>query len=92
MSSDKKFSYESLQDAASIGIFLGAITEGMNSGRIMLSTADEHIEFMPRGLLRLLVKARKKGVANKITLKIEWSGKEEIEVAKPLTVGRLLGG
>ncbi|MDR1397789.1 MAG: amphi-Trp domain-containing protein [Desulfarculales bacterium] len=88
MSSDKKFEYESLQDAGSIGTFLTAITEGMNNGRVLLSTADEHIEFIPRGLLRFLVKARKKGAENKITLKIAWNSKEEIEIAKPLTVGR----
>jgi amphi-Trp domain-containing protein len=86
MNSDRKFVYESLQDARSIGTFLAAITEGMSNGHIMLSTSDEHIEFAPRGLLKLFVKARKKGAENKITLKIEWSSKEEI--GKPLTVGR----
>jgi amphi-Trp domain-containing protein len=72
MAAEKKFIFESLQDIKSISSFLEAVTEGMQTGKILLSSSDECIEMHPNGLLHLSIKAKKKGSNNKISIKIEW--------------------
>ena len=87
MSTEKKFSFDSLQDAEGIGTFLEALIEGMRKGHILLSSADDKVEMYPKNLLRFSLKARRKGINNKISLKIEWKDRQEDAAIKTLYVG-----
>ena len=76
MSTEKKFSFESLQDSTSIRKFLEALTQGIEKGTIHLSSNEGSIDMIPNGLLNFSVKAKKKGHENKIALKIVWNDKK----------------
>jgi amphi-Trp domain-containing protein len=88
MAAEKKFVFESLQDVKSICSFLDAITDGMTTGKIILSSSDEHIEMHPQGLLQLSIKAKKKGNINKIGLKVQWKDSTQKTQTNVLSVGR----
>ncbi len=88
MSSEKKFIFESLQDATSIGTFLEAITDGMRTGHILLSSSEDQIEMHPKGLLTFSLRAKRKGTSNKISFKVEWKDRQEDATIKTLFVGK----
>ncbi|MDR2055341.1 MAG: amphi-Trp domain-containing protein [Desulfovibrio sp.] len=88
MAAEKKFIFESLQDIKSICSFLDAITNGMKTGKVMLSSADECIEMHPSGLLHMSIKAKKKGGNNKIGFKIQWKESSSQEQNITLSVGK----
>lgn len=70
--SEEKFVFDSLQDSETIKAFLASLTEGFEKGSITLSTNGDAIELKPDGLLNFIVKARKKGTENKLSIKVEW--------------------
>lgn len=88
MSSEKKFVFESLQDAESIRTFLQSLVNGFESGTIKLSTNGDNIELHPEGLLNFTVKAKRKESGNKINIKIGWkdSNGYESPSAKTLNI------
>jgi amphi-Trp domain-containing protein len=88
MAAEKKFVFESLQDIKSICLFLDAIADGMKTGKVVLSSADECIEMHPSGLLHLSIKAKKKGSNNKIGLKVQWKETSSPEQSNMLSVGK----
>jgi amphi-Trp domain-containing protein len=88
MAAEKKFIFESLQDVKSICSFLDAITDGMKTGKVVLSSSDECIEMHPTGLLNMSIKAKKKGSNNKIGLKIQWKETFSQEQNNMLSVGK----
>jgi len=69
---DEKFVFDSLQDSETIKAFLASLTDGFEKGTITLSTNGEAIELKPDGLLNFVVKARKKGAENRLSIKVEW--------------------
>lgn len=75
MSHDRKFSHESLQDKETIKQYLQAVQEGLDKGRIVLSSLEDEIELQPRGLLKLTLKARRKGESSRLQIKIQWEDK-----------------
>ena len=70
--SEEKFVFDSLQDSKTIKDFLTSLTEGFDKGSITLSTNGDEIELNPEGLLNFMVKAKKKGAENKLSIKVEW--------------------
>lgn len=72
MASNSDFEFESLQDAQSIKVFLENLMEGIAKGTILLSTAQEQMELLPRSPMRFHVKARQKKDEGKISIKISW--------------------
>lgn len=72
MANEKKFTFESIQDNQTIKDFLGALVEGFEKGRIVLSTDADEIIMNPCGLLNFVVKAKKKGGESKISIKVGW--------------------
>ena len=72
MSSDQKFEFESLQDTVTIKDFLQSLVDGMDKGRIVLSSEGDEIELTPSGLLNFKLKAKKKSSGSKMTMKISW--------------------
>ena len=79
MASEKKFVFESLQDADTIRTFLQSLVDGFESGTIRLSTNGDEIELNPEGLLNFTVKAKRKAGSNKINIKIGWKDSEADE-------------
>ncbi|MBG0788955.1 MAG: amphi-Trp domain-containing protein [Desulfovibrionaceae bacterium] len=69
---EEKFIFDSLQDCRTIKDFLASLTDGFDKGSITLSTDEDAIELCPMGLLNFTVKAKKKGNANKLSIKVEW--------------------
>lgn len=69
---EEKFVFDSLQDCKTIRDFLASLTEGFDKKSITLSTNGDTIDLVPEGLLAFTVKARKKGISNKLSIKIAW--------------------
>jgi amphi-Trp domain-containing protein len=72
MAAEEKFVFESLQDTNSIKDFLKSLTEGIEKGKVTLSTNGDEIELYPSGLLQFSVKVKRKGSDNKMNIKIAW--------------------
>lgn len=70
--SEESFVFDSLQDSESIKDFLSSLTDGFERGTITLSTNGDTIELTPHGLLSFMVKAKRKGSANKLSIKVAW--------------------
>ena len=69
---EEKFVFDSLQDSETIRDFLMSLTDGFDKGIITLSTNGDAIELSPQGLLNFMVKAKKKGNENKLSIKVSW--------------------
>lgn len=80
MAGDQDFQYESLQDTETVVKYLTALTEGFEASQLLLSSEGKKIELRPQGLLKLEVKARRKGNRIKLSLKLDWQ--EESETRK----------
>jgi amphi-Trp domain-containing protein len=68
-----EFKHESLQDLRSIGQYLKAITEGLESGRVELSDDNGQLALFPAGLLNLELRAKRRGNRAKLQLKLTWT-------------------
>lgn len=66
------FSYESMEDAATIRRHIEAVLSGLESGRIALQSEDHALELTPADLLRFRIKASGRAGAGRISLRIEW--------------------
>jgi amphi-Trp domain-containing protein len=72
MADEDKFAFESFQDKETIKDYLGALVEGIEKGRIILTTNGEEMVLHPDKLLRFSVKVKKKGGSCTLGLKISW--------------------
>ena len=86
---DDKFVFDSLQDTETIREYLDSLVQGFESGRILLTTDTKELELNPSGLLSFTVKARKKGVQNKLSIKVTWKEETATEprTTKKLSIG-----
>jgi amphi-Trp domain-containing protein len=66
------FSYESMEDTATIRRHVEAVLAGLESGRIALQSEDRELELTPAALLRFRIKATGRAGAGRISLRIEW--------------------
>jgi amphi-Trp domain-containing protein len=73
---DPTFVHDSIQDRESIVEYLTALTEGIASGSLGLSSDGGEINLTPRGLLRLRVEARRGVYRTGLVLKISWRKEE----------------
>lgn len=77
MTDDGKFVFESLQDRDTIKNYFRALMDGIDKGKILLSTNGEDIELHPDALLRFSVKVKKKGGESSLSIKISWKEKKK---------------
>ena len=70
------FSYESMEDAATIRRHIEAVLAGLESGHIALQSEDHALELTPADLLRFRIKASGRAGAGRISLRIEWRDPE----------------
>ncbi len=80
------FRHESLQDAKTIKGILKALTEGMASGKLSFSDADDSIELHPAGLMNLKITARQEDSLNRVNIRITWQSEEKASGNKSIKV------
>ncbi len=72
MAKKEEFQHESIQDNHTVSQYLQALIDGLESGTIVLNSEDKQIIFHPGDLMEMVIKAKKKGDKNKISLKFSW--------------------
>ncbi len=77
MSQDDKFEFESVQDYQTILKYLQALREGFEQGRIVLNSDGAEICMHPGGFMKFEVAVKKKGLENKLAIKVSWKDKTE---------------
>ena len=77
MSQDDKFEFESVQDCQTIQKYLQALREGFEQGRIVLNSDGAEICMHPCGFMKFEVAVKKKGLENKLAIKISWKDNTE---------------
>lgn len=80
------FRHESLQDAKTIKGILKALTDGMASGKLSFSDADDSIELHPAGLMNLKITARQEDSLNRVNIRITWQSEEKASGNKSIKV------
>lgn len=85
---DEKFSFESLQDPKTIRDYLQSVIDGIDKGRVILSTEGQEIVLHPASLLKFSVKAKKKSDGGKLNLSITWkeSKREALKVGEIISI------
>lgn len=73
MSEIEKFDYEAIQDRESMRQFLSTLIDGIESGKILLSSDKESVLLSPTELIRFTLKAKRKPGKSKIILKLAWN-------------------
>jgi amphi-Trp domain-containing protein len=68
-----EFQHESLQDLKSIGEYLRAIIQGLETGYLDLSDDGGQLVLHPNGLLGLELRAKRKGNRAKLELELSWT-------------------
>lgn len=76
----QKFSYDSIQDVASVKRYLKSIIRSIDEGKITLASEDDCIDLKIRNLLHFSIEARKKGNKNRLTLEMRWTDKKEFQL------------
>jgi amphi-Trp domain-containing protein len=86
--SDERFEYESFQDSESIKAYFQSLVEGLENGRIILSSEGKEIMLRPGPLLKFTVKAKKKDDSCKFSVKITWKEKkkEKLAMGEPMNI------
>ena len=72
MAQEEKFFFESIQDPKSIRDYLQSLIEGIEKGRIVLSTTGDELTLTPPDLLKFTLKAKRKAPTSKLVLKLAW--------------------
>ena len=80
------FRHESLQDAKTIKGILKALTDGMASGKLSFSDADDSIELHPAGLMNLKITARQEDNLNRVNIRITWQSEDNTSGNKSIKV------
>ncbi|MCM0756440.1 amphi-Trp domain-containing protein [Desulfovibrio aminophilus] len=85
---DEKFTFESLQDPRTIRDYLQSVIDGIDKGRVILSTEDQEIVLHPASLLKFTVKAKKKSDGGKLNLAISWKEvkREALKVGETISI------
>jgi len=72
MKDEEKFTYESLQDAGTIGKYLQTLIEGFEKGNIVLKSDEGEFMLHPNDMITFTVRAKKKNEKTKLALKMSW--------------------
>ena len=79
MSSDKRFSHESLQDAKTIKALLTALSKGFAKGEMTLSDEDDALVMKTGDLMTLRIKGERAEGRCSVNLRISWADPEAPE-------------
>ena len=86
MSKSQEFEYESVQSRESIQTFLQSLLDGFTNQRISLKSERDEIVLTPQELLNFTIKAKRKGIKNKLSLKISWKDAEAGKAPGPISI------
>jgi amphi-Trp domain-containing protein len=81
-----KFSYEAVEDAASLVKYLKALTEGFEKGSMHFGRKDLDMVLAPKGLIGFAVEAKAKDGRMKLALKFAWRESVETKETKDDTL------
>jgi len=84
---DKEFAHESVQDRNSVVRYLSAVGEGIEQGRLLLSTNGEKFVLEAPPLLRFDVRAKQKRNRAEIVIKIGWKSHKRSRELKVESAG-----
>lgn len=85
MSEKKEFKHESLEDLESILKYLDEIRNGLKEGTLRLGTEEREVVLQPGTLSELVIKAKKKKNASKLSFKLRWKENVKEEAGVNLT-------
>lgn len=68
----KKFSHISIQDTEAVKLYLKSLIEALEKKQITLSSGKEKMEMAVGDLCRVSIQAKKKGLENKLSIKLNW--------------------
>ncbi|MBN2705053.1 MAG: amphi-Trp domain-containing protein [Deltaproteobacteria bacterium] len=74
--SDKKISYETRGEPATIIAYIKSLVEGLEKGRVILAAAEEEILLYPSEEIDFKVKARVHKGEGRIVFKLSWNQDE----------------
>lgn len=77
MSTEKVFSFASLQDRKTICKYLEVLKEGFEQGTINFSYKDSNLILEPHGLIKLEIKAGLEDKEVRLNLGFRWEEKED---------------
>ncbi len=77
MAQDDKFAFESVQDAQTIQKYLEALRDGFENGRIVVNSDGAEICMHPNGFMKFEVAVKKKGLENKLAIKVSWKDRTD---------------
>ena len=80
------FRHESLQDSKTIKEILKSLTDGLASGKLSFSDADDSIELRPKGLMNLKITASQEDNLNRVNIRITWQSEDKDKGNKSLKV------
>ncbi len=78
----REFSHESLQDRESILEYLAALGEGLEKGRLKLTSGDNEFVLDAPSLVKLDVRAKQKRERVEIVVRISWKNPRKTEEFK----------
>jgi amphi-Trp domain-containing protein len=81
MADRQDFLFESLQDTQTIKGYLESLLEGLDKGKIVLRSNGEEICLEPTNLVKLGIKAKKKGSTRKLTMKLSWKEEKGVTIS-----------
>lgn len=87
-SEEREFAHESLQDRETIVKYLAAISEGLEKGRLLLSTNGKRLALDTPALLRFDIQAKQKRDRAQLVLRLSWKNRKrgtQLRV-EPLTI------
>ena len=73
MSSDKRFSHESLQDAKTIQTLLNALSKGFGKGEMTLSDDDDALVLQTADLMTVRIKGERAEGRCNVSLRVSWA-------------------
>lgn len=76
MSSDKRFSHESLQDAKTIKTLLTALSKGFSKGEMSLGDEEDALVMQTAELMTLRLKGERLDGRCSVSLRISWTDPE----------------
>lgn len=82
MGHEQKFTFESYQDRQTVQNYLRALLDGMESGRLLLTSGEQEMELSPTEVLKVKIKASDKDGGGKLGIKISWKADDDADVDK----------
>ncbi|MBU1612358.1 MAG: amphi-Trp domain-containing protein [Proteobacteria bacterium] len=74
---EEKFVMESLEDATRVTDYLRGVIDGIEQGRVTLTSEDREMVLYPSSLLKFSVKGSRRSNKSKLSFKLSWSRLED---------------